>query len=122
MKYIITQSQFHSLVYHYLNGMFKDNNIKKFPSYFGENSYSVSFIHNDANVMTLYFTGENDSFEEENNEPFAQIQVHYHLVDRLVNMFGIRKSRVLDLIADWVSEKLNIDVDEIVIYPRKEDI
>jgi hypothetical protein len=123
MKYIITQSQFHSLVYNYLDSMFKKNDIKKFETFNGGDSYNVSFNHNDENVMTFYFFAENESFDDsdDESEESTQIQVHYVLVDRLVKLFGIRKSRVLDIIADWVSEKLNVDVDEIVVYPRKED-
>jgi hypothetical protein len=35
-------------------------------------------------------------------------------------MLSVRENRILDIVADWVSETLDVDVDEVDIYPKGE--
>jgi hypothetical protein len=39
----------------------------------------------------------------------------------LKDTLSIRESKVLDIVADWVSETLGGDIDEIDVYPKKEN-
>jgi hypothetical protein len=40
-------------------------------------------------------------------------------VDELRQLIKIRETKVVDIIADWFSEKFNLDVDNISIYPER---
>jgi hypothetical protein len=49
----------------------------------------------------------------------GHLHVHPYLVDSLRGILNIRETRVLDMIADWFSEKYEVDIDDISIYPKR---
>jgi len=40
-------------------------------------------------------------------------------MDFIRNTFSIRQGKALDIIGDWVSEKFDVDIDEVDIYPTR---
>jgi hypothetical protein len=36
-------------------------------------------------------------------------------------MITIRETKVVDIIADWVSQKFDVDIDEVSIYPKRKN-
>jgi hypothetical protein len=34
-------------------------------------------------------------------------------------MVSIRETKVMDVVADWFSEKFDVDIDEVSIYPHR---
>jgi len=39
--------------------------------------------------------------------------------DKITKLLSIRQSKALDMIADWVTDKFGVDVDEVDVYPKK---
>jgi hypothetical protein len=118
MKYIISETQLHKIVYKYLeyvansNGGFVDDSDKpsKFRVAVKHPTYTYSYFNDDVDEqgdLMLVSGGEHS---------FAFIAES--LVSEMVNLFSIRSSKVLDIYGDWVSTKFNIDIVEVSIYPK----
>ena len=106
MRYIITQTQLHNIVYKYLDNTFKNVEPNKQINAHNPNAYRLIL----GNITYFYYgPGEYDD-----NTP------HYG-VGTLRNMISVRESKVIDIIADWFSEKFGVDVDEISIHPRRKE-
>jgi hypothetical protein len=45
--------------------------------------------------------------------------MHPDIVDTLRQLINIRESKVVDIVADWFSEKFEVDIDEISVYPER---
>jgi hypothetical protein len=122
MRYIITPSQFHSLIYKYLEDMFSEKNFKKEinPYVKDGNTWRVEMSNDSGKQLLAYFwygPGEDDDGNPHNG--VGSLHIHYQILDSLRGFFGIRESKIQDIIADWVSETLNVDIDEISIHPHR---
>lgn len=121
MRYIITQGQFHRVVYKFLDNVFGDAEFDKEINPYDSSAYRVDLKDKKGKETISYFYygfGEYDDGTKHNG--VSSLHVHPDIVDTLRNNVSIRESKVLDLISDWFSEKYNVDVDEISIYPERE--
>jgi 3-methyladenine DNA glycosylase AlkC len=41
------------------------------------------------------------------------------IVNQIKKILSLRETKVLDIIADWVTDTFEVDVDEVSIYPTK---
>lgn len=122
MRYIITQTQLHSLIYRYLDEMFSNKDFRKEinPYVKDENTWRIDMFSDEGKELLNYFwygPGEYDDGTPHNG--VGSLHIHYIIADTLKTTFSIRESKVLDIVADWVSETLGVDIDEIAIYPEK---
>lgn len=121
MRYIITQTQLHSVIYKYLDDIFSKKDFKKeIISYAKDgNTFIIDMISDEGQELLKYFwygPGEYDDGTPHNG--LGSLHIHHNIVDMFVKMFSIRESKVLDIVADWVSETLGGDIDEIAIHPN----
>jgi hypothetical protein len=122
MRYIISQSQFHTLIYKYLNGIFSNKNFKKEinPYVKDGNTWRVDMFNDSGKRLLTYFwygPGEDDDGNPHNG--VGSLHIHYELLDSLRAPLGVRESKIQDIIADWVSETLDADIDEVSISPHR---
>lgn len=122
MRYLISQSQFHNLIYNYLEDMFSDKNFEKSinPYVKDGNTWNIRMYDNDGSEIFQYFWFGNGEYDDGTpHNGIGNLHVNPEIVDTLRKIFNIRESKVLDILADWVSETLNVDIDEISIYPER---
>jgi hypothetical protein len=119
-RYIITQNQMHSVIYKYLDNMFDINSFKKEINPYNKNAYRIELSDNNGdNTITYFWFGPGEYDDETKHYGIGNIHIHPDIVDTLRQMITIRESKVMDIIADWFSEKFNEDIDEISIYPER---
>lgn len=121
MRYIITQSQLHTLVYSYLNAMFSNEDFTKRANEYVENTWRITMNDNKGNEKIEYFwygPGEDDEGNLHNGT--GTLHVHPDVADFVRKLFSVREGKALDIIGDWVSEKFGVDIDEISIYPDRQ--
>jgi hypothetical protein len=124
MRYIITPSQFHSLIYKFLDDIFPNKDFRKEINPYvkdGDTWRIHMFDEDDRNLITYFWYGPGDDDDGNPHNGIGLIYVHHEIVDTLRNTFSVRESKILDIIADWVSETLNVDIDKIAIYPNKNE-
>ena len=122
MRYIITPSQFHNLIYKFLEDMFSNKDFRKEinPYVKDGNTWRVDMFNDSGKRLLTYFwfgPGEDDDGNPHNG--VGNLHVNPEIVDTLRNIFSVRESKILDIIADWVSETLNADIDEVSISPHR---
>jgi hypothetical protein len=122
MRYIITQSQLHKLVYSYLDEQFSNEDFRRETNEYDKsgNTWRIRMFDNNGNEKISYFwfgPGEDDEGNPHNG--VGSIHVHPDIADFIRNTFSIREGKAVDIIADWVSEKFNVDIDEIDVYPNR---
>lgn len=122
MRYIITQSQLHSLVYSYLDEMFSNEDFRKENNPYVEDggTWRVDMYNNKGKELISYFwfsPGKYDDGTPHNG--VGSLHVHPEIADFIRNTFSMRESKAIDIVADWVSEKLGVDIDEISVYPNR---
>lgn len=121
MRYVITQSQFHSLIYNYLGSMYSNKDFRKKVNPFVSSgkSWNIDMFNNDGKrLISYYWDGPGEYDDGTPHNGVGSLLVNPTIVNSLMSMFSIRQSKVLDIVADWVSETLNVDIDEISIYPE----
>jgi hypothetical protein len=121
MRYVITQSQLHTLVYKYLDGLFAKNNFQK-NNLYGESGkdWRIDMFDKDGTNLLSYFwfgPGEYDDGTPHNG--VGSLHVHPNIADFIRRTFSVREGKALDIVGDWVSEKLGGDIDEISVYPHR---
>jgi len=122
MRYIITPTQFHNLVYGYLNEMFGKKDFKKEQEPYAQDddNWRIKMFDDSGKELISYFwygPGEYDDGTLHNG--IGSLHVNPKIVDFIRNTFSLRESRVLDIIADWVTETLDVDIDEISVFPKR---
>jgi hypothetical protein len=122
MRYVITQSQFHTLIYRYLDGQFTNKDFRKEINQYVKdgNTWRVEMFNDSGKELLSYFwfgPGEDDDGNPHNG--IGSLHVNPEIVDTLRGIFSVRESKILDIVADWASETLNSDIDEISIYPHR---
>jgi len=116
MRYIITSSQIHQVVYQYLNNMSKDITTDKKINPYNPNAYRIE-LGDDA--ITYFYFGPGEYDDDTKHYGIGMLHIHPNIVDELRQLIKIRETKVVDIIADWFSEKFNLDVDNISIYPER---
>ena len=123
MRYIITQSQLHTLVYSYLDEMFSNEDFTRETNEYDKsgNTWRIHMNDDNGNEKLKYFwfgPGEDDDGNPHNG--VGNLHVHPDVADFIRNTFSIRQGKAVDIIGDWVSEKFGVDIDEIDIYPNRQ--
>lgn len=118
MRYIILPTQFHNLIYKYLDDIHSKNDVEKEVNPYVESGLTYKLIINTDSGDSLltynwYEPGEDDDGNPHNG--VGSLYVDRSLVDKLTSHLSVRNSRVVDIIADWVSERFDVDIDEVLI-------
>lgn len=118
MRYIISPSQFHSLVYRYLTEIFSKEDFRNYKNpHVEDGSVWRVEIHTDDGERSMsyfwYGPGEDDDGNLHNG--MGSLYIDSNLVDNLRINLNVRESKIIDILADWVSEKLNVEIDEVGI-------
>jgi hypothetical protein len=92
-----------------LNPYVQDGNTWRVDLYDKNKKNSISYF--------WYGPGADDDGNEHNG--VGSLHINPNILDTLRTTLGIRESKILDIVADWVSEKLNVDIDDISIYPHR---
>jgi hypothetical protein len=124
MRYIITQTQLHSLIYKYLDDMFSQKDFRKElnPYVKDGGTWRVDMFSDDGkNLITYFWYGKGEYDDGTPHNGVGSLHIHHRITDMLKDTLSIRESKVLDIVADWVSETLGGDIDEIDVYPKKEN-
>lgn len=112
-RYIITQTQLHNLIYKILDEDFVKIEREQDP-------YRLEFFdRKNKNKLTyIWFEpGEDDDGNPHNG--VGSLHIHKELSEFFRKVLSMRISKVMDIIADWVSEKYDVDIDEVSITHKK---
>ena len=118
MRYIITSTQLHSAVYKFLDNMFKDVEPERKQNPSNVDAYSIRL---GLAKISYFYYGPGEYDDGTMHSGVGSLLVHPDIVDYLRRTIKIRESKVLDIIADWFSEKFEVDIDETSIYPQREN-
>lgn len=122
MRYVITKNQFHKIVYKILDELMEGGNVEREnnPYVKSGNTYRLNISNKDGERFLTYFfheAGEDDDGNPHNGH--GSIHVHWSVDDTLRKLLSVRPTTILDMVADWVTDRFNVDVDEVDIYPNK---
>jgi len=120
MRYVITKDQFHKIVYNILDEMMEGGGVKREENPYSNGAYRINMYNSDDEVIIVYFyfpPGEDDDGNPHNG--IGSIHVNWVIDEKITKIFSLRQSKVLDIIADWVTDKFGVDVDEVDVYPKK---
>jgi len=118
MRYVITPTQFHNLVYGYLNKMFSKKDFRK--DVIDDENWRVDMFDDKERELISYFWYEPGEYDDGTpHNGIGSLHVHPDVADFIRNTFSVRQGKALDIIGDWVSEKFDVDIDEIDIYPTR---
>ena len=114
MRYIITQSQMHLIIYKYLDKMFENfEPIKK------QNPHNKDAYRLKLPKIEYFYFGPGEYDDGEPHYGIGNLHINPEIVDDLRKIIKIRETRVMDIIADWFSEKFEVDIDEVNLYPDR---
>ena len=120
MRYIITSSQFHTLIYKYLDNIFSNKDFRTEPNPYLKDAYRVDmFDHQGKELISYFWFGPGVDDDDNPHNGVGSLHINPNILDSLRTMFNVRETKIKDIIADWVSEKFNTDVDEIEIHPSR---
>ena len=120
MRYVITKDQFHSIVYNILDDLSEGGKVEKVDNPYWKESYRVNlYDKNGENFITFFYAQPGEDDDGNIHDGHGSIHLHWKVNDTIKKLLSVRQTKVLDYVADWVSEKLNVDVDEVDIYPNK---
>lgn len=126
MRYIITSSQMHQVVYKYLDDIFGNSDSEKIQNPHNPNAYRIELkTPKRADTISYYYFGEGEyddwgpGGEGTKHYGVGHLHVHHNIVDDLRRMIKTRETKVMDMVADWFSEKYNVDIDEVSVYPKR---
>lgn len=122
MRYIITSSQLHNLIYKHLDLTFSKGDFRKEinPYVKDGKTWNVEMFDDQGeNLISYYWYGPGEDDDGNIHNGVGVLQLDPKIVDPLRMMFKVRQNRIMDIIADWVSQKLDSDVDEIELYPNR---
>ena len=126
MRYIITQGQLHQVVYKYLDDIFGNSDSEKKQNPLNPDAYRIELkTPKRADTISYYYFGEGEyddwgpGGEGTKHYGNGTLQVHHNIVDDLRRLIKTRETKVMDIVADWFSEKYQVDIDEVSIYPTR---
>ena len=120
MRYVITKDQFHKIVYNILDEMLEGGGVKREENPYSNGAYRIHMYNSDDEEIIVYFyfpSGEDDDGNPHNG--IGSIHVNWAIDEKITKIFSLRQSKVLDIIADWVTDKFGVDVDEVDVHPKK---
>lgn len=121
-RYIITDTQLHSVIYKYLDSLIDKSKDEK-SSYNGR-GYTVRMYNSDGKKLLYYIWygagGAYDDDDDTVHNGIGNLQIHPYIADFIRNTFRIRETKAIDIISDWVSNKIGSEVDTATIYPNRE--
>jgi len=121
-RYIITDTQLHSVIYKYLDSLIDKSKDEK-SSYNGKD-YTVRMYNSDGKKLLYYIWygagGAYDDDDDTVHNGIGNLQIHPYIVDFIRSTFRIRETKAIDIISDWVSNKIDSEVDTATIYPNRE--
>ena len=120
IRYVITKDQFHKIVYNILDETIEDGLTKREENPYSNGAYRIHMYNHNGNETIVYFyfpPGEDDDGNPHNGH--GSLHVNWEVDDKIRKLLSIRQNKALDMIADWVTDKFNVDVDEINVYPKK---
>lgn len=117
-RYIITDSQFHSLVYNYLDKLIV--RINKYHPW-NDEDYRVDMYDKNGTILITYIWygpgGEYDDDTKHNG--IGSVLVNPKIIDFIREMFKMRETKAIDIFGDWLSSKVDNEVDEISLHPER---
>jgi hypothetical protein len=116
MRYKITQTQLHNLVYKYLDDMFEGMTPNTKINPYNSSAYEMRL----GEKISYFYYGPGEYDDDTKHYGIGYLHVHPDIVDTLRQLFNIRETKVVDIVADWFSNKFEVDIDEISIYPKRE--
>lgn len=122
MRYIISPTQFHKLIYKYLDDINDKGSFKRKVNPFVKSggTWSLHLYDENGDEFITYFWFEPGIGDDGNpHDGVGDILVSESLVKDLTKFLSVRKTRVFDIIADWFSEKFNVDIDDISEFSFK---
>lgn len=118
-RYIITQTQLHNLIYKILDEDFVETRREQNP--YLDSAYSLKFFNKkNKNLLTYYWYGPGEDDEGIEHNGIGSLHIHEELSGFFRKVLSVRVSKIMDIIADWVSEKYDIDIDEVEIISKDE--
>jgi len=108
----------HQVVYQYLNNMLKDVEPNNKVNSYNPDAYRIEM---GDDLITYFYYGPGEYDDGEPHYGIGSLHIHPDIVDSLRKLIKIRESKVMDMVADWFSEKYNVDIDEVSIYPTRKN-
>jgi hypothetical protein len=105
----------HKVVYQYLDNMFKNVKPNKQINPHNPDAYRIDL----GKYVSYFYFGPGEDDGGDIHYGVGTLHIHPDIVDELRRLIKIRETNVVDIIADWFSEKFDIDVDNISIYPNR---
>jgi hypothetical protein len=121
-RYIITDTQLHSVVYQYMDKIIDKERTKKQNPWDNEGYILKMYDKNAKNLLAYFWYAPGGAYDDDDDtvhNGVGSLQVHPSVVDFIRTMFKVRESKALDLVSDWVSTKIDTEVDEVTIYPER---
>lgn len=116
MKYVVTQNQFHNLVYGYINKLVKSAQVVREDNYYVEGGYGIVVSEGGQSIFSYDFTPEGESWDDPTDKIYPEngsLSIKKGIVDDMSELFGLRKSKIFDLIADWFTDTYEVNVDDV---------
>ena len=100
--------------------MFQGYNDEKKQNPSNKNAFRMTLksSNGDEKIEYFYF-GPGEYDDDTKHFGIGNLHIHPNIVDELRQIIKIRETKVVDIIADWFSEKFDLDVDNISIYPER---
>lgn len=100
--------------------MIEEGTVRKEENPYSNGAYRIHMYNeDDKEIMTYFYYPPGEDDDGNPHDGHGSLQVNWIVDDKIKKILSIRQSKVLDIIADWLSDKFNVDVDEVVIYPTK---
>ena len=120
MRYIITQGQLHQIVYKYVDDIFQKLDFEKIQNPYNPDSYRIELkVPEKSETISYFYYGPGEYDDDTKHYGIGSLHIHPDIVDTIRKLVGIRETKVVDIVTDWFSEKFEVDVDEISIYPER---
>ena len=85
-----------------------------------DENWRIDMFDDKGRELISYFWYEPGEYDDGTpHNGIGSLHVNPKIVDFIRNTFSLRESKVLDIIADWVSETLEVDIDEISVFPKR---
>jgi len=120
MRYIITQGQLHQIVYKYLDNIFGNSDSEKIQNPHNPDAYRIELkAPEKSETISYFYYGPGEYDDDTKHYGIGTLHIHPYIVDDLRRLIKTRETKVMDIVADWFSEKYQVDIDEISIYPER---
>lgn len=122
-RYIITTTQLHSVIYKYLDNLIDSERDKKEQGRWNDGDYTMKLRDRSGKQLLFYIWyapgGAYDDDDDTVHNGIGSLQIDPKIVDFIRRFFRIRESKVIDIVADWFSSKIDTEIDQVTIYPER---